>query len=265
MAPRLSIETRENNFSQTLRRRCALEEIRDLSNSIFRSETEGEVRDGACFMVLLHLSECATATRYNRECPRRDARGSVIFSPDMVTPSHRPLLRVIWLINFYPSLLSFLVDRDASFASPRAVDRPLFDAAVDRGQLGEHRVPDVCARNDKRYVAFRDEGKSVTGDIDPPSHLQRKSWMENFVADVRARLNERRCDAPSIGNFIYSCKIKQLLSDVFLITNIWKTSKEILYNWRNREDRLQEDCQLYTVSMKFYIMNNTFIRESSLC
>lgn len=73
VAPRLSIETRENNFSQTLRRRCALEEIRDLSNSIFRSETEGEVRDGACFMVLLHLSECATATRYNRECPRRDA------------------------------------------------------------------------------------------------------------------------------------------------------------------------------------------------
>lgn len=60
-------------FRKPYRRRCALEEIRDLSNSIFRSETEGEVRDGACFMVLLHLSECATATRYNRECPRRDA------------------------------------------------------------------------------------------------------------------------------------------------------------------------------------------------
>lgn len=168
----------------------------------------GTVHASWCFFTSLNALPPLVIIGSALEETRTHTRGSVIFSPDMVTPSHRPLLRVIWLINFYPSLLSFLVDRDASFASPRAVDRPLFDAAVDRGQLGEHRVPDVCARNDKRYVAFRDEGKSVTGDIDPPSHLQRKSWMENFVADVRARLNERRCDAPSIGNFIY-WKIKR--------------------------------------------------------
>lgn len=113
------------------------------------------------------------------------------------------------------------------FRLSRVVDRPLFDAAVDRGQLGEHRGdPDVCARNDKRYVAFRDEGKSVTGDIDLPSHLQRKSWMEKFVGDVRARLDQRRFSSTyANGNFIYFCTITFLSSfQCFL--------KEILWNWR---------------------------------
>lgn len=59
-----------------------------------------KVRDGACFVVvLLHFSDCATTTRYNREYRREDAHTHThdpsYSAPDMVTPSHRPLIRVI--------------------------------------------------------------------------------------------------------------------------------------------------------------------------
>lgn len=80
-----------------------------------------KVRDGACFVVvLLHFSDCATTTRYNREYPRGDAHTharSVIFSPRYGHTLSSASYSGYLTNKLLPE--SPLLDRDASFASPR--------------------------------------------------------------------------------------------------------------------------------------------------
>lgn len=119
---------------------------RDADSRSFRVKQKAEGWFRLKHAMLLHLSEC-TATRYNREYPRRNAhtRGSSYSARHGHTFLHQSL-DIIWLINIYPGYLTSIEILFPGFVSLSVVANNTlhFDAAVDRTQLGERSPRYVC-------------------------------------------------------------------------------------------------------------------------